>query len=429
MQEEKKYIKNIKLYPFYRMFSWDLLFYYAIIFLFLTTEKGLTISEILIADIFLPFSKLIFQIPCVSFVDWFGNKKSIITGNIFICIALFILILSNNLTTLIVFNIILSIGFNLKNLCETSILSGALENENEKYDIFSKLDGKGTSLHYYLDALTSALTGFLFAINGYVPIICCLILFIIATIISFKFEDIRELNTSKNLNRLQKDNFKKYFSELHNIFKFIFRSNRLKGLLLFSGVFSAFLTLMTTLRSSILVSLEVPEVYFGLIVACLQLIAGFSSKLNLYFNRRLKNKTLTIFALFNSISLIIVGIIIILNISKSFGFIVVALWLIIYAITKGAYHPIIRRYLNSFSTSSVNTKIYAAQNVFNSIASIPVILLAASILSVADTSISLIVIGITLSIVFIFLLNYMKSKVGLKPEEYRKSDIEYIELK
>ena len=34
--------KNIKKYPIYRMFAWDLLFYYSIIYLFLTIEKGLT---------------------------------------------------------------------------------------------------------------------------------------------------------------------------------------------------------------------------------------------------------------------------------------------------------------------------------------------------------------------------------------------------
>ena len=34
--EAKKY--NRKIYPIYKMFSWDLLFYYSIIFLFLTTQ-------------------------------------------------------------------------------------------------------------------------------------------------------------------------------------------------------------------------------------------------------------------------------------------------------------------------------------------------------------------------------------------------------
>lgn len=31
---------NVRLYPTYKMFSWDLLFYYAIAFIFLVQEKG-----------------------------------------------------------------------------------------------------------------------------------------------------------------------------------------------------------------------------------------------------------------------------------------------------------------------------------------------------------------------------------------------------
>jgi len=36
---EKKNI-NVKLFPFYKMLSWDLLFWYAIIFLYLVQVKG-----------------------------------------------------------------------------------------------------------------------------------------------------------------------------------------------------------------------------------------------------------------------------------------------------------------------------------------------------------------------------------------------------
>ena len=32
---QKKKSNNVKLYPIYRIFSWDLLFYYAVIYLFL----------------------------------------------------------------------------------------------------------------------------------------------------------------------------------------------------------------------------------------------------------------------------------------------------------------------------------------------------------------------------------------------------------
>ena len=43
---------NAKLFPIYKMFSWDLLFFYSIEFLFLTITKRLDASEILLINDF-----------------------------------------------------------------------------------------------------------------------------------------------------------------------------------------------------------------------------------------------------------------------------------------------------------------------------------------------------------------------------------------
>ena len=50
LQEKKN--NNIKVYKKYRVFSWDLLFYYAIIYLFLTIEKKITPAQVLQFDAF-----------------------------------------------------------------------------------------------------------------------------------------------------------------------------------------------------------------------------------------------------------------------------------------------------------------------------------------------------------------------------------------
>ena len=48
LEKNKKH--NLKLYFLYKAFSWDLLFYYAISFMFLNAYKGLTAAEIIFAD-------------------------------------------------------------------------------------------------------------------------------------------------------------------------------------------------------------------------------------------------------------------------------------------------------------------------------------------------------------------------------------------
>ena len=84
MEESVGLEKNLKLYPIYKMFSWDLLFYYAIIFLFLLKAKGLSASEIFFADAFYPIFKLLFQFRCIRISDYLGKRKAILIGNIFV---------------------------------------------------------------------------------------------------------------------------------------------------------------------------------------------------------------------------------------------------------------------------------------------------------------------------------------------------------
>ncbi|MBR2290492.1 MAG: hypothetical protein IJ867_07990 [Clostridia bacterium] len=54
MEDKRKLSKirrrNARLYPIYKMFSWDLLLFYSIEFLFYTIVKKITASEVLIVN-------------------------------------------------------------------------------------------------------------------------------------------------------------------------------------------------------------------------------------------------------------------------------------------------------------------------------------------------------------------------------------------
>lgn len=56
----KKKRNNAILYPIYKMFSWDLLSYYSVEFLFLTITKGVTSSQVLMITSVYIISKIIF---------------------------------------------------------------------------------------------------------------------------------------------------------------------------------------------------------------------------------------------------------------------------------------------------------------------------------------------------------------------------------
>ena len=66
----KRRRNNAVLYPIYKMFSWDLLCYYSVEFLFLTITKGLSASQVLMLTSVYIISKIIFQIPAVIISDF-----------------------------------------------------------------------------------------------------------------------------------------------------------------------------------------------------------------------------------------------------------------------------------------------------------------------------------------------------------------------
>lgn len=414
---------NVKLYPIYKMFAWDLLFYYAISFLFLNQTKGLSASEILFAEAFYPIFKLIFQIPCVSLIDKIGKRKSLIIGNLFVSASILVLIFANGIASLILSNLVMAIGYSIKGLCESTLLSECVPSTEEKEKVFSSVDGKGASFWYFFDAISSIFTGFLFVFNNYLPMVICFFMCLVSTLISFGFKAF-EQNSSKKTEK-KTESFKKYLLDLKSAFRYIVKSNRLRCLLIFSGLFSAFLTIRTTLCSNLLQDIGLPEQYFGLVFAILGIISSISTKNLYWFHKKFKNRLLTYFSLTISISFIVLGFIGLSNFSFYITFTIIFVILILHYIVKGPYWTMIKRYLNSFSTPFISTKIYSAntfiEGIFTAISS----LFASFLLSFTSSSYAFIILGCIFTVIFILLLDYMKTRVGLKPEQYKKSDIEF----
>jgi len=186
---------NAKLYPIYKMFSWDLLFFYSIEFLFYTITKKITASEILIINGFYLLFKIIMQIPAVAITDFFGKRKSIILGNILLIFYMLTLILVPGAIGVIIADLIFSLGYNIKTIAETNLLYDSVSTRGGE-GLYSKLDAKGGSWYYILDGIASLTAGYLFVINNYIPMIISLLFIIISTILSFKFRDIYEVKIS-----------------------------------------------------------------------------------------------------------------------------------------------------------------------------------------------------------------------------------------
>jgi len=249
----------------------------------------------------------------------------------------------------------------------------------------------------------------------------------ISTAISCKFKE--SLIIKSKLDSQKRKDFHKYLKELKNILKFIFHSKRLKCLLIYSGIFTGILTLFIDLRSIVLTEINLKAEYFGIAVALVQLISAISSKKTNQIQHWLKNKTLTVFAFVNVLPLIIIGIGFTCDFPFAFNLSVICIWLLLYSITKGPFYTLMKRYLQSFSPSSVTTKVYGLDTILTSTFATLLSISSSLLLRYISVASTLIILGSILSVLFLILLDYMKYYVGLKPEEYKTSEITYTELK
>ena len=423
MDNAKDKQTNVNLYTRYKTFSWDVLFYYAIIFLFFTQTKGINAADVLLAESFYPIFKMVFLIPATILINSIGKRKSLIIGNSFICLSMFIYIIAFNFAFIVVGQLLSAIGFMIKGICESNILYDSLEKDEKRGSIFAKIEGKGTSYYCYVDAISSVIAGFLFSINGYIPMILCLVMTIVSVYLSTKFKDIDEKQ------KITKHQVVKECKDLWNSFRLFNRSPRLKNLIFFGALVSAIILSLTMLRSSIMQDIGIPAEYFGIIFAVLGLISGIFAKNEYRFHKKFKNKTLASLAIPIVFSCIILGLICNLNISYEVNMITVLVVFLVQYIARGPFYPLIKRYLNNFTTASLRTKISSSFNLLENILRFLITFLASNLLRVTTTANTFIILGGILGIIVVLMLDNMRKKVGLKPEQYSERDIRIVELK
>ena len=415
---------NARIYPIYKMLSWDLLFYYSIIFLYLVQAKNFSASQVMLGEAFFTASCFVLQIPIGLLVDKIGKKRSLVIANICMCLFSFILLIIQNFNQLLIGYFIDAIGYVLRTVCETNILYDSLPIGKRRGNLYSEIDGIGASRYYVVDAITSLIAGYAFVLNPYLPIIFCFIANIISTILATRFRSIKLQNEQVEV----KEGVREYFRQLGEAIRFTKKSKRIFCLLLYFGLVSGLIYNLTTFRSSVLEGISIPEHYFGIIFAISQMVAAICAKAQIFIHKRFRNKTLAVLGIPLTISCIIIGFLAMIGTSTTFKVIIVLLFVFQGAI-KGAYNVLIYRYLNNFTNRKIRTKLATIRNMFYNISSILISLFGAMLLNYTDSANTIIIVGCMMTILIILLLDYMRGKVGLKPEQYKKEDLKYIPKK
>ena len=158
------------------------------------------------------------------------------------------------------------------------------------------------------------------------------------------------------------------------------------------------------------------------------MVAAICAKAQIFIYKRFRNKTLAVLGIPLTISCIIIGFLAMIGTSTTFKVIIVLLFVFQGAI-KGAYNVLIYRYLNNFTNRKIRTKLATIRNMFYNISSILISLFGAMLLNYTDSANTIIIVGCMMTILIILLLDYMRGKVGLKPEQYKKEDLKYMPKK
>lgn len=416
----KKRRRNAKLYPIYKMFSWDLLFFYSIEFLFYTITKKITASEVLIINGFYLLFCIVMQIPAVTITDFLGRRKSIILGNVLLIIYMLILLICPGAISIIIADLLFSLGYNIKTLAESNLLYDSVSTRGGE-GLYSKLDAKGGSWHYILDGVASLVAGYLFVINNYIPMFICLGFIIISTILSFGFKDIYVVNkeNKKGLVATLKD----YRKDLKSSFKFILKSKRMKAFILFGIVFTSLIEIVGTYNSELLIDIGIPEEQFSIIFAVLTLIGGIALSLKSIIEKKFKNRTLSF------ISLTYIGACIIVGAISSFwdNSSIIPIILLMYAVLKintSIWYILEAKYIKNFTTEDMRNKITFTYEFIGGIATSIFSILGGLLLNVVNVQSAFLIVGSISLVAMMLTLKYMKTRFGLKPEEYSKEDIE-----
>lgn len=278
--------------------------------------------------------------------------------------------------------------------------------------------------YFILSGISKMIAGFLFEINGYLPFICSFMVTVIASILSMYY-----IEPIKRKKENSITNVKKQIKDIQEGFKYILKTERVKALLLATALIASLLTILVNYRTSLLQDVKMPATFMGVIATALSIASAYGSKKQSEFHNQFRNKSILIIALIISISTLIAGI---LGLKAEGSTILIMIIVALYLFVKfahGIFYTIIERYLRNFTNKNIDTKIFASKNLFVNVISAIMGIVASFLLDKMSTAYCMIVVGIAFTILYVLMGIYMKTRVGLKPEEYSKNERKYDELK
>lgn len=298
MIDNKKLDISMKIYPLFYGLTDDLIFWIAINTLFLTTVKHLSASQINSIEAISVGIGILFQFFVVKIVRRIGNLKAVRLGTILLLLSSIMNTISTSYFGLLIAEVCYTIGLVFKTM-DSVILIKNLKFLHRSED-YIKIQTKGSVIYSLVTLIISLVSGFLFNISPYLPMIICIIICFINILLTYFLYEVPCDN-----NDIAKCNYKEIsFSKLIIL------------LLLLYGTFYAMMSVGQK-NSKLFIQLNMQEflplnkvaIYMSILIFASRIFRLVSNLCFLKIYSRLKNKIIFLFEIIlcSAFSLLLVG--------------------------------------------------------------------------------------------------------------------------
>lgn len=291
-------------------------------------EHGLSLTQIMILQATYSFTVALFEIPSGFFADIYGRRLSLFYGSIFIFIGYLIFSFFSGFNEFFIAEIFLGIGGSLVSGADSAIIYDTLLELKEDED-YTKIEGRNYGIGNVSEGIAGILGGFLALTSLDLPVYIQTFVMFFSIPISYSL--IEPKSSYKLANSLN--------SILLIVKETFFHNKKLKWYIIYSAAMGVGTLSIAWFVQPFLIELQTPLVYYGIIWASLNIIAGITSYYSYLFNN---NNLLIYISLLMIISFICLG----LNITI-YGLIFIVLIYII----RGVITPNLRNLININSTS------------------------------------------------------------------------------
>lgn len=366
--------KNVKVYPFYRAFSYDFLFLWTISIMYLTW-KGLTYSQTIFLDAIFMIVAFVVQLPITKVIHKIGRGNAVRIAGL-CCVGFSVIFLfCNNFWWFALANALYGISASIKNVADAEILALSLKKLGRANE-FSKIEGRGVFWHYVFESVAAIASGYMFEyINPYAPVVgtlaCSVLLVIFACMLTDpnkvgetqQEEDITN-KTRKNVKLKNKAYMLKvktvyqtdmptnFYTEQQekkkkgSSYKMLLKDKFILSMTVFCFCFYGIMSVYSTLAKVYYQDIGVKAWMFGYIFFIFKMVTAICSKYQFKYELKHGVRSLIIFAILTILSFGINGIMATINANAIYSIIIISAMFIIQNAIRAPYRIFVKNYIN-----------------------------------------------------------------------------------